>query len=127
MPFRQSSNEGELFVDHRASPGLPPAQARQLGYEPSQVGEGKLFEAATLMCVHCNQVVVRNLLRERERAFCMQCSGGYICDLCDNERRRSDYVHMPFRKIVDLVATGKATVVSLGVRPVLVPTQAKEI
>ena len=122
-----SKNEGELFLDHRASPGLPPAQARQLGYEPSQVGEGKLFEAATLMCVHCNQVVIRNPLREHERAFCMQCGGAYICDLCEAERRKPDYEHLPFRKIVDLVATGKVTVISLGVRPILAVTQAKEI
>jgi len=119
--------EGELFLDHRASPGIPPAQARQMGYEPSQVGEGKLFEAATLMCEHCHQIAIKNPMRTRERAFCMQCGGAYICDLCDDERRRPDYVHLPFRKIVDLVATGKATAVSLGVRPLLIPTKEKEI
>jgi len=121
------SKEGELFVDHRASPGLPPGVARQMGYEPSQVGEGKLFEAATIMCLHCNRVIIKNPLRERERAFCMQCGGAYICDLCDDERRKADYVHMPFKKIVDLVATGKATVVSLGGRPLLIPTAGKEL
>jgi hypothetical protein len=57
----------------------------------------------------------------------MQCGGAYICDLCDDERRKPDYVHMPFSKIVDLVASGEATVVSLGVRPILVPTGKKEI
>jgi len=119
--------EGELFIDHRASPGMPPAQARQLGYEPSQVGEGSLFEAATIQCQHCNRMVVRNPLRERERAYCMQCAGAYICDLCDDERRKPDYVHLPFRKVVDLVASGKATLVSMGVRPLLVPTEKKEI
>jgi len=127
MPFVKTSNDGELYLDHRASPGLPPAMARQLGYDPSQVGEGKLFEAATIMCEHCHRIVVKNPLRERERAFCMQCSGAYICDLCDDERRKPDYVHMPFKKIVDLVATGRATLVSLGVRPVLIPTTGKEI
>jgi hypothetical protein len=127
MPFVKTSNDGELCLDHRASPGLPPAMARQLGYDPSQVGEGKLFEAATIMCEHCHRIVVKNPLRERERAFCMQCSGAYICDLCDDERRKPDYVHMPFKKIVDLVATGRATLVSLGVRPVLIPTTGKEI
>jgi hypothetical protein len=127
MTVRQSSKEGELFVDHRASPGLPPGVARQLGYEPSAVAEGALFEAATLMCEHCHQILIKNPRRDRERAFCMQCGGAYICDLCDAERRRPDYEHLPFKKIVDLVATGKATVVSLGVRPVLIPTQAKEL
>jgi hypothetical protein len=120
-------SEGELFVDHRASPGLPEDAARKMGYEPSQVGEGRLFEAATLMCHHCHQIAIKNPLRQRERAFCMACGGAYICDLCDAERRKPDYVHMPFRKIVDLVASGKATLVSLGIRPLLIPTAEKEI
>jgi hypothetical protein len=119
--------EGEIFIDHRASPGLPANVARHLGYDPVQVAEGTLFEAATIMCEHCHRIVVRNPLRERERAFCMQCGGAYICDLCDDERRKPDYVHMPFRKIVDMVASGEAAVVSLGVRPILVPTGKKEI
>ena len=119
--------EGELFVDHRASPGLPENMARRLGYEPSQVGEGKLFEAATIMCVHCNAITVKNPLRQRERASCFQCGGAYICDLCDNRRRESDYVHLPFRKIVELVGSGEFECVSLGVRPILVPKKGKEI
>ena len=119
--------EGELFIDHRASPGIPPAMARQMGYDPSQVGEGKLFEAATLQCNHCNQIAVLNPLRARERAFCMACAGAYICDLCDAERRKPDYVHMPFKKIVELVGSGQATAVTLGVQPLLVPTKSKEI
>jgi hypothetical protein len=123
MPFR----EGELFLDHRASPGLPEDVARRMGYDPSQVGEGTLFEAATLMCAHCQQVVIKNPLRDRERAFCMQCGGSYICDQCDTRRREPDYVHMPIKQIVDLVATGKATCVSLGVRPLLIPMKGKEI
>jgi hypothetical protein len=119
-------NEGYLFVDHRASPGIPEELARRMGYEPALVGEGKVLEAATLMCLHCNQPVVLNPLRTRERAFCMQCGGGYICDLCDGERRKPDYVHLPFKKVVDLVATGEATALSLGVRPLLIPTKPKE-
>jgi len=125
--FRQSSKEGELFVDHRASPGLPEKLARQMGYEPSLVGEGKLLEAATLMCEHCHQIAIKNPLRSRERFSCMECGGAYICDLCNVERLRPDYVHTPFKRIVDLVATGKATAVCLGVRPLLVPTKGKEI
>jgi hypothetical protein len=53
--------------------------------------------------------------------------GDFIGDLGAAARRPPDYEHLPFRKIVDLVATGQATVVSLGVRPVLIPTQAKEL
>ena len=122
-----SKSEGELFVDHRASPGLPEDVARKMGYEPSLVGEGKLFEAATIQCVHCQQIVIRNPFRERERANCMACGGAYICDMCDDIRREPDYVHLPFKKVVDLVATGKATLVSLGARPLLIPTKGKEI
>jgi hypothetical protein len=121
-----SKNEGYLFVDHRASPGIPADKARQMGYDPAMVGEGRVLEAATLMCRHCNQPVVLNPLRTRERAFCMQCGGAYICDLCDAERRRPDYEHLPFRKVVDLVASGEAVALSLGVRPLLIPTKAKE-
>lgn len=97
-----------------------------MGYEPSLVGEGKRLEAATLTCAHCNQIAVKNPLRTRERAYCMACSGGYICDLCDARRREPDYVHLPFRKIVDLVGAGKATAVSLGVRPILRAAERKE-
>ena len=120
-------NEGEIFIDHRASPGIPPNLARRMGYEPSQVGEGKLFEAATMTCQHCHAVVIKNPGRDRERALCMMCAGAYICDLCDAERRKPDYVHMPSKKIAELVGSGEATVVTLGVRPILIPTKPKEI
>lgn len=119
-------NEGYLFVDHRASPGIPEDKARLMGYEPSQVAEGKVLEAATIQCFHCNAILVINPRRTRERAYCMACNGGYICDLCDAERRKPDYQHLPFRKVVDLVATGEVTAVSLGVRPLLIPTKPKE-
>lgn len=119
--------EGYLLIDHRASPGIPAGMARQMGYDPTLVGEGKLLEAAMMNCAHCNLPVIKNPLRTRERAHCMECAGAYICDGCDARRREPDYVHLPFKKIVDLVATGKATAVSLGVRPVLTPTKRKEI
>jgi len=117
---------GYLMVDHRASPGIPADKARAMGLDPSLVGEGKMMEADTLFCAHCNTPVIINPLRTRARAHCMACSGAYICDLCDGERRRPDYQHLPFRQIVDLVATGEATPVRLGVRPLLVPTRKKE-
>ena len=120
-------SEGELSIDHRASPGLTAEQARAAGMPPGCVSEGTVFESATIMCEHCHQMLIKNLNRERERAFCMQCGGAYICDLCDAERRKPDYVHMPFRQIVELVGSGKATVVTLGVRPVLAPTKEREI
>jgi len=116
MPYNQ--RYGELSIDHRASPGLTPEQARALGYEPTQVAEGKLFEAATKTCAHCGTVVVLNPLRVRERATCYQCMD-YICDLCDGVRRGPDYVHMPRKAVVDLVQSGKFTFSGSDVHPVL--------
>ena len=122
-----SQSEGYLFVDHRASPGIPAEQARRMGYDPAQVGEGRVLEAATKMCRHCNNPVILNPLRDRERATCLACGGDYICDLCDAERRRPDYQHLPFRKIVDLVGGGEFIAGNLGVRPLLIPTKGREI
>lgn len=95
---------GYLMIDHRASPGLPAEVARQFGYDPKLVGEGKLYETETMTCSHCNAVVVKNPLRTRERALCMQCNnveGHYICDGCDYLRTQPGYVHAPFRKHID--------------------------
>lgn len=114
---------GHLLVDHRASPGIPEDKARLMGYEPSLVGEGKMLEADVLMCAHCNQPVIKNPLRTRERYYCMECSGRYICDQCNVVRLSPDYVHLPFRKVVDLVGAGEATAVTLGSRPLLIPTK----
>lgn len=124
MAFWQRAHEGELWIDHRFSPGLPAEAARCIGLDPSDVKEGKLFEAATMGCSHCNSVVIKNPNRTRERATCLQCSNHYICDWCDAERRRPEYVHRPFREVVDLVRSGKFTLApgSTAVRPILVPT-----
>jgi hypothetical protein len=114
---------GYLFVDHRNSPGIPEDVARKMGYEPSLVGEGKLMEADTMTCAHCKNIIVRNPDRTRERYYCMACGGDYICDLCNIERLKPDYKHLPFQKIVDLVGAGEAIAVQLGVQPLLVPTK----
>ena len=107
MAFTQGAYEGEIWVSHKASPGLTEAQARLLGYDPAQCREGKVFEAAILTCSHCDQRLIKNPLRERARASCLHCSNHYICDLCDAERRKSDYVHRPFQQVKDLVLEGK--------------------
>lgn len=104
--FTKKTHEGVMFVDHRASPGLTPEQAIKFGYHPSQVAEGKVFEAATLTCNHCQRTLVKNPLRVRERAHCLQCNR-YICDWCDAQRSQPDYVHMPMQKVVDLANSGK--------------------
>jgi hypothetical protein len=119
---------GNIIVDHRNSPGLDEEQARRAGYEPSLVGEGKVMEADTMMCAHCNQPVIKNPLRTRERYCCMACGGRYICDQCNLERVvNPDYKHRAFRQIVEQVGSGEMEALRLGVRPVLIPTKKPEV
>ncbi len=101
MKNLQSSKEGYLFVDHRASPGLPADFARRMGYDPATVAEGQLLEAATKTCQHCGTVVIMNPERVRTRANCPDCGNDYICDFCDAERHKPGYVHNPIRKWID--------------------------
>lgn len=100
--------EGYLLVDHRASPGIPADIALQLGYVPDMVREGKILEAATITCVHCKTVVMKNPMRTRERASCMKCGGKYICDGCGFEAWLPGYDHTPFEKKVDLAKDAEA-------------------
>ena len=93
-------HEGYLMVDHRGSPGLTPTEAIQLGYHPSQVGEGQLFETKTNHCNHCGTVVIMNPLRMRERSYCSACDK-YICDNCGVEMRLPDYVHKTYTQYLD--------------------------
>jgi hypothetical protein len=87
-------SEGYLLVDHRASPGLPENFMRDLGLLGPSVTEGRMFEAATQTCSHCNAVVVLEPRRTRARGYCRKCDG-YICDLCSGR----DCI--PFDKILD--------------------------
>ena len=107
MVFWQRAHEGEIWVSHKASPGLTEAQSLANGYEPSQCTEGKIFEAAILTCSHCDCRIIKNPFRERERATCLHCSNHYICDWCDADRRKPDYSHRPFKAVVDLIVEGK--------------------
>lgn len=117
-----AQREGFLFIDHRASPGLPEDFARAMGMDPKLAGEGKLFEAATLTCAHCKSVVMKNPYRVRERASCMRCGGKYLCDGCGWQAYQPDYDHTPFEKKVDLAKNAEAR---LGSPPMLL--QAKGI
>lgn len=92
---------GEIIIDHRASPGLPEDVARQAGYDPKLCREGKLYEAETLTCSHCRNVVVKNPFRTRERNYCAKCSGHYICDYCAYQVTLSGHIHMSFEKIIE--------------------------
>lgn len=105
---------GYLFVDHRASPGLPEDVALAAGYDPKLCREGKIYEADTMACSHCPNVVLKNPLRERERHYCAKCSGHYICDPCAYMATLPDYVHTPFRQIIDMVKEQQAKQPQLG-------------
>lgn len=85
------------MVDHRASPGLTPSEARGLGYHPDQVSEGKLLELKTNHCSHCGTVVIMNPLRTRERHLCFYCNK-YICDNCGIQSKLPDYVHKTYKQ-----------------------------
>lgn len=90
-------HEGYLIVDHSASPGLKPDEAVKLGYHPSQVAEGQVFEAKTNHCSHCGTVVIMNPLRTRERCYCSACNK-YICDNCGVNMKLPDYVHKTYNQ-----------------------------
>lgn len=108
MVIRSSLKQhGYLFVDHRASPGLSEDIARQAGYDPALVKEGKVYEADTLTCSHCKSTVVKNPFRTRARENCPKCNHHYICDGCYIEMQMPEYTHLPYDKKVDLVLDGK--------------------
>jgi hypothetical protein len=77
--------EGYLLIDHRNSPGITEEFIRSCGKDPADfliVGEGKVLEAATLTCSHCQKVVHMSPTRKRERGSCRKCNK-YICDDCN--------------------------------------------
>lgn len=92
--------EGYLLIDHRASPGVPEADALKFGLDPAQMKAGKMLENATLHCEHCGGTFLKNPDRVKERAYCPQCDG-YVCDSCNGKRHQPDYVHASFEKLAD--------------------------
>ena len=120
MIFLKTSHDGELMLDHRASPGFTPEQARRMGYPPELVGAGKQMHAATLGCPHCGSHVFLNPMRTRPRAHCCQCDQ-YICDICDRVRHESGYVHRTMNQIREMLLTGKWEMHGSMSRPLLAP------
>ena len=82
MRHSKRSLEGEILIDHRASPGLPPEFAVEVGLDPGLVAKGQAVEAPLFTCAHCQACVIVNPDRSRERACCQKCGGKYICDEC---------------------------------------------
>jgi hypothetical protein len=125
MPFLKTSNDGELFIDHSASPGLPPGVAQRMDLPPELVGEGGRLHAATLGCPHCGGVVVLNPMRKRERANCFKCNA-YICDGCAFLASQPNYVHRTFAEVAEMVRSGKWTVSGTMSNLVLTPVEAPD-
>lgn len=94
--------ENYLMIDHRASPGVPNDFYRRIGFDMPSVPEGRMMEMAVLVCLHCQQHAIKNPERTRERGYCPKCDG-YICDNCSLGMRAPDYVHTPFKKVIDTV------------------------
>lgn len=90
-----AKQQGYVFIDHRASPGLTESEARVMGYDPKAVCEGGVMEADTLTCAHCKTVVIPNPMRVRERGHCAKCMH-YVCDGCAAHMTLPDYQHKPF-------------------------------
>ena len=106
MVFRKESHSGELFLDHRASPGIPAAKAERMGLHPSAVKEGAATTLRTLGCCHCGGVWVENPWRTRPRNHCVKCDR-YLCDACAAAAHEADYVHRSFQELADLLRSEK--------------------
>lgn len=115
-----SKPEGYLFVDHRASPGIPADQALRMGLDPNTVKEGAVLEAATMRCAHCPSVYIKNPLRTRERGYCFSCAG-FVCDACQVASKLPGYVHQSAQEVIDKVQSGKFVMSGSTSLPILTP------
>ena len=122
MTFLKTSHDGEIFLDHRASPGIPGWKATVLGLPVELVGEGKQMTAPALGCPHCGTPQMLNPWRRRERANCYQCNR-YICDICDAIRHEPGYIHRTIEEIASMVHSGKWRMTGSMSRPVMVPVE----
>ncbi len=82
MRHSKRSLEGEILIDHQASPGLEPEIALWMGVDPRLVAKGQVVEAAILNCGHCSQAQIKNPQRTRPRGWCAKCDH-YLCDACE--------------------------------------------
>lgn len=72
-------HEGWLLIDNRFGPGVTAEMIGASGKDVPIVGEGRMFESATITCSHCHTIVILNTDRSRPRNYCRKCDH-YICD-----------------------------------------------
>lgn len=115
MRFSKRSLEGELMIDHSASPGLRPEDIGH--FDAPAVPKGELYESPLIVCGHCQYAVILNPLRTRDRGWCAKCDK-YLCDDC-TEALHVTLECTSFEKLKD-------TVLELAERgvtsPLLLPT-----
>lgn len=96
--FSKRSLEGYLMIDHRAGAGIDVGTARAAGRDTIPVRG--LFETSILTCSHCQQQVILNPDRSRERGFCPKCDR-YVCDGCEAIRVASGGACKTWKQIMD--------------------------
>ena len=89
--------EGYLLITNEAP---PPSEALQLAARitPDRFVKVGVNEYPTITCTHCHAVVVMNVARTRERAYCWNCDH-YLCDRCGE--RSKTRACLPMAKILD--------------------------
>lgn len=97
MPSKLSQ-QGELLIDHRNSPGLTPEWAMVNGVGGPIVQAGRTYETGIKMCAHCGGQVMMNPMRTREREWCMICDA-YLCDNCGLNKKLG-VPHKSFRQVL---------------------------
>lgn len=79
------SLEGEMVIEHRFSPGVPGEVMLAIGLPADAGKRDTVWESAVATCNHCENQVVMNPDRSRERYVCLSCTH-YICDECQAQR-----------------------------------------
>lgn len=78
--------EGELFIDHRNSPGVPEEMLRIAGLPP-EAGRG-LYRGPIYTCGHCQRgvpVIVGAFGTREKRYVCSTCRK-VLCDVCAKQK-----------------------------------------
>ena len=97
--FSKRELEGYLEIDHRESPGITPALAAKVGRGTIPVPAGQVFKAATMNCVYCERLIIRNPGRERPRNFDPK-TDRFMCDDCSLVRKLGGELK-PMKQVID--------------------------